>query len=131
SIERITYAPPPARAPATEVSTAAVQASSDVSLAARKAPSARGAKGERPSETVYWVQLGAFTEAARAEALASALNADGNFVELFAFRNKGVLYRRVRVGPFATIGDARLERNQLAAQNVSGIVVRQRVPKNP
>ena len=131
SIERITYAPPPARAPATAVSTAAVKAPAGVSPAGRATPSVRRAAGGRSLETVYWVQLGAFTETARAEALANALIADGNFVELFAFRNRGVLYRRVRVGPFATIGDARLERNQLAAQNVSGIVVGQRVLKNP
>ena len=82
-------------------------------------------------EKLYWVQLGAFADSARADALANALNADGNFVDLFSFRSKGVLYRRVRVGPFGSIRDARQERDQLAAQHIEGIIVEQRTRKKP
>ena len=58
-------------------------------------------------ESGYWVQLAAYIDASQAEALRSTLKAAGESVEVFPVKVDDVLYNRVRLGPFATLAEAR------------------------
>ncbi|MCX5789646.1 MAG: SPOR domain-containing protein, partial [Elusimicrobia bacterium] len=116
-----------ALATAERLSFGAAQAQTTATTFAQPAPRPAAKPAPEPPELekVFWVQLGAFADVARADALANALNADGNFVEVFSLRSKGVQYKRVRVGPFGSVDDARRERDQLALQHIDGVIVEQ------
>ena len=63
---------------------------------------------------LYWVRVGSFMDGARAEEFAADLSAAGHSVSVVVDQVNGVLYHRVRVGPFMSRPEAQAEADKLA-----------------
>lgn len=70
--------------------------------AARTAAAARPA----PRSTEYWIQTGSYKSQTKAEDLASLLGDKGLSGRVFSYASQGSTWYRVRVGPYASRGEA-------------------------
>jgi cell division protein FtsN len=89
--------------------------------AAQQTPPAAAPAGER-----YQLQAGAFRDAGDAEALKARLALLGLFARVQTDTIEGSLWHRVRLGPYPNLREVEAAKQQLAANGVDAIAVRER-----
>ena len=117
--------PPAAQPPAAQSPAARPSAARPKSIAPAAAPKAAPTRppARKPAQTQrlveYWIQTGSYKSQSKAEELAGTLEGKGLSARVFSYTSRGVTFYRVRIGPYASSGEA--QKFLATVKNVQGL----------